>query len=111
VSNSYGLPNRCGAELDERSESPLSYAPEVVQFFCEALHWYALRWPDRWRDREKRGRWWAWLKTRERFELPDTLCLPGRLWEAVPLAATVEVSGWLKSRHIRDIKSRRLRAA
>jgi DNA repair protein RadD len=98
------------ADLHELGADAQTLAPhteEVATFFREALGWYAQRWPDRWRERPKSARWYAWVKTRERFELADSVRMPGRLWEISPAPVSSEVNGWVYSRHIRDVRARR----
>jgi DNA repair protein RadD len=81
-------------------------APPVMEFFREALHWYAHRWPKRWQEKPKSGRWWAWIRTRERFDISEATRMPSRYWELDPTPPTKESAGWIHSRHIRDLKSR-----
>jgi superfamily II DNA or RNA helicase len=82
-------------------------SPEVVSFFTQAVTWYANHWPARWQDRPNGGRGWAWIKTKERFKIPEVVKIPRRFWEISPAPVTPEVGGWLHSRHIRDTRSRR----
>lgn len=94
-------------ELDYDSEkvvTPLS--PEVVQFFREAISWYGARWPERWRDRQKSGRWWAWMQARTKFEFAETVQMPRSFWEAHPDLPSAKTRGWLKAQMIRYAKRR-----
>jgi hypothetical protein len=79
----------------------------IENFFRESCGWYAQRWPDRWRDRQKSGRWWAWVQTRAKFKRPDDERMPSRFWELPPVTSGFETSGWLKSQLIRFAKSKR----
>jgi DNA repair protein RadD len=76
-------------------------SPEVAQFFCESIGWYLLRWPHRWTERPKSGRWWAWLQTRQRFGFTESVRMPRGFWDADPTHPTAAVNGWLKSQIIR----------
>jgi superfamily II DNA or RNA helicase len=95
-------------ELEDDAAPAVSpYSPDVRQFFREAIGWYAQRWVDRWNAKPKSGRWWAWVKTRERFGLDESTRMPSGLWEIAEATPTAATDGWLKSRHIRDCRSRR----
>lgn len=95
-------------ELGGEGSAASPHTPECIGFYTEGLAWYARRWPDRWRERPKSGRWWAWSQTRERFEFAETVRMPSRFWEIAPATATSPaVRGWLKSQTIRYAKSRR----
>jgi hypothetical protein len=100
-----------GAELGELLESDAArltqQAPEVAQFYREAVCWYGLRWPDRWRERPKSGRWWAWSQTRQKFGFSEQLGMPRSFWDMAPTPTTEPVNGWLKSQMIRYAKRRR----
>lgn len=96
-------------ELDEQNARIRLRSPEVSQFFGEALCWYLNRWPDRWREKPKSGRWWAWSKARERFKLGDVQA-PKYVWEGPPLDTSHGTSGWLKSRQIAWAKRRSVAA-
>jgi DNA repair protein RadD len=87
------------AELREINAAAAEDAATAEKFYREALGWYSNRWPDRWREREKRGRWWAWQQTRERFDLTSEHP-PGRYWSVPATAPGPETSGWLRSRQI-----------
>lgn len=94
------------AELHEVREQKI---PEgaMEQFFREACGWYAMRWPERWKLKENSGRWWAWMKTREKFKRPEDERIPSRYWKAAMAQPTAETAGWLKSQQIRWAKSKR----
>lgn len=96
------------AELEwEDTPQTTPQSPDVAQFYREAVYWYGARWPDRWRNRPKGGRWWAWSQTRERFGFAETLAMPRAFWEAQPVPVSAAVNGWLKSQMIRFAKRRR----
>jgi DNA repair protein RadD len=76
-------------------------------FFREACDWYRIRWPDRWQEKEKSGRWWAWMQTREKFKRPEDERMPSVFWNMPPLTVTPETAGYLKSRMIAFAKSKR----
>ena len=95
-------------ELDyDKPGSITPHSPEVTQFFREAVYWYGARWPDRWRERPKSGRWWAWSQTREKFDIAESVRMPSALWEWAPLPTSAAVNGWLKSQLIRYARRRR----
>jgi hypothetical protein len=77
------------------------------QFYREACDWYSTRWPDRWKEREKSGRWWAWMQTREKFKRPEDERMPSMFWNLPPLTATPETAGWLKSKIIAFAKAKK----
>jgi DNA repair protein RadD len=97
------------ADLVEIAEEDCKSSPQdrrVIEFYCQALSWYGRRWPDRWRDKPKTGRWWAWEETRKRFHFAETVKMPPGYWNATPLPTTPEVAGWLQHRLIRWHKGR-----
>jgi DNA repair protein RadD len=85
------------AEIDPQAES-------MERFFREAVSWYAKRWPDRWNAKPNSGRYWAWVKTRERFKRPEDERIPSRFWNLEQAACGMETAGWLKSEMIRYAK-------
>src|SRR5215472_10618400 len=89
------------AELAELVEADkqlvMPHAPEVAQFYRQALGWYGNRWPERWRERPKSARWWGWCQTRTKFRFDEQTPIPRDFWEAPPSGASVETAGWLKS--------------
>jgi superfamily II DNA or RNA helicase len=96
------------------AQAELAEIPAVAQaddgmerFFQEACHWYAQRWPDRWREKENSGRWWAWMKTREKFKRPEDERIPSRFWRMPITPASADTAGWLKSQMIRWAKRNR----
>lgn len=97
------------AELDEldceNSRQITPHSPEVGKFYREAVSWYASRWPSRWSDKPKSGRWWAWSQTRTKFTFPD-LPMPRGFWDAGLLPTSAETDGWLRSQLIRWAKRR-----
>ena len=99
------------AELGELVEAErqllMPHAPEVAQFYREAVAWYGARWPDRWRERPKSGRWWAWSQTRAKFRFDEQTPMPREFWEIPPSRTSVATAGWLKSQLIRYAKRRR----
>jgi len=101
------------ADLTELVEDEAAVSPHdgrCEYFFAQALHWYSRRWPDRWRERPKSARWWSWLKTAERFRFTEGTRIPSRFWDTQPVHPSSEVSAWISSRHIRDIKRRQVAA-
>jgi DNA repair protein RadD len=95
------------ADLAELADDPIvmaPHSPEVAQFFREAIAWYGQRWPDRWRDRPKSGRWWAWNQARQKFKFSDSVAIPRSFWEAPPSAPSLTTSGYLKHGLIRYAK-------
>jgi len=90
-------------ELADEADLLLPHDQRVIQFFREACGWYGRRWPDR---REKSGRWWAWNQTRAKFRIGEAVRMPGPYWEAAPLPASHDVSGWLQYRLIKWARSR-----
>lgn len=77
------------------------------QFYREACDWYSTRWPDRWKEREKSGRWWAWMQTREKFKRPEDERMPSMFWNLPPVQASPETAGWLKSKIIAFAKAKK----
>jgi DNA repair protein RadD len=95
-------------ELEWDEQPPMTpHAPEVAQFYREAVHWYSGRWPDRWRERPKSGRWWAWSQTRQKFGFAESAPMPRGFWDVEPAPTSAVTSGWLKSQLIRYAKRRR----
>lgn len=92
------------ARLTESKEVPADWAG-IERFFREACAWYASRWPDRWQEKPKSGRWWAWSQTRTKFKRPDDERMPSRFWEAELSHPSADTAGWLKSQIIRYAKS------
>ncbi len=90
--------------LNERAITPQS--PEVAQFFREAVAWYGYRWPTRWQERPKSGRWWAWSQTRTKFAFDPSAAIPRAFWEAKPAPTTAATNRWLKSQLIRYAKAK-----
>jgi len=94
-------------ELDDRAHPIAVHSQEASTFYTEAMAWYARRWPQRWLERPKSGRWWAWSQTRTKFEIADSVRMPGRFWEAEPAnLVSPAVAGWLQHRVIRYAKQR-----
>jgi DNA repair protein RadD len=92
------------AQLSEITAGAREQQPD--QFFRQALGWYRSRWPDRWAQREKSGRWWAWQQTREVLKL-ECEKPPSRYWGMAPMAPSAPVAGKLHSRRIAYVKARR----
>lgn len=89
------------ADLEELAdEEPKLTANDkrVKEFFREACGWYGQRWPDRWSVTPKKGRFWAWMQTQARFEIPGGM--PAPYWKLVVAQPSPEVSGWLQHRII-----------
>jgi superfamily II DNA or RNA helicase len=102
------------ADLVELADDPGAASPhdrQVIEFYRQACSWYGRRWPERWREKPKSGRWWAWSQTRDKFRIGEAVKMPVAYWEAAPLPTTVEVSGWLQHRLIRWARSRARKAA
>jgi len=99
------------AELGELVETDkqlvMPHAPEVARFYREAVAWYGARWPDRWRERPKSGRWWAWAQAKTKFRFDEQTPMPREFWETPPSRTSVATAGWLKSQMIRYAKRRR----
>jgi hypothetical protein len=93
-------------ELDYENQQLSPHSPQVVQFFREACAWYGLRWPERWRERPKSGRWWAWSQTREKFGFDAQARIPSGFWDEPPSPTSAATAGWLKSQLIRWAKRR-----
>lgn len=92
------------ADLEEIADAENAVTPQdqsVVRFFREACGWYTRRWPDRWMNKPKSGRWWAWLGVCEKFKFTAQTRMPSAYWEAAPLSPSVDVSGWLQYRIIK----------
>jgi superfamily II DNA or RNA helicase len=99
------------AELADDLAATSPHSAEVAQFYREAVAWYGQRWPDRWRDRPKSGRWWAWNQTRQKFKFPESTAIPRNFWEIAPAPPFSATHGWLQHSLIRYAKSRARRAA
>src|SRR5262249_9639455 len=65
------------AELADEPGEASPYDPDVIEFYRQAVDWYGWRWPQRWREKPKSGRWWAWNQTREKFHIDITVKMPG----------------------------------
>jgi DNA repair protein RadD len=98
-------------ELADEEALLLPHEQRVCEFFCQAIGWYGRRWPDRWREKPKSGRWWAWVQTQAKFRIGETVRMPGAYWEAEPIPPSADVSGWLQYRLIRWARSRTRAAA
>jgi DNA repair protein RadD len=84
-------------------------AGDAERFYREALGYYARRWPHRWRERANSARWWAWMKTRKRFNIAAEKP-PGSFWRISPTPPSAITSGWLLSREVAWRKCRELQA-
>jgi DNA repair protein RadD len=93
------------AQLVESKEAPVD-REAMEKFYREACQWYANRWPDRWREKEKSGRWWAWSQTRTKFKRPDDERMPRGFWDASLRPTSLDTAGWLKSQMIRYAKGK-----
>jgi superfamily II DNA or RNA helicase len=88
------------ADLVEVGAVRPDYADDDVhRFFAEALRYYAQRWPAKWEEKPNRGRWWAWMNAREKFQLKIEKP-PSNYWRTMPGALTPRTAGWIKSRQI-----------
>jgi DNA repair protein RadD len=95
-------------DLDEDKQPPVTpQSPEVAEFYRQAVSWYGLRWPNRWRERPKSGRWWAWSQAREKFGFSESMAMPSAFWNLAPTSPTAVTNGWLKSQLIRYAKRKR----
>jgi superfamily II DNA or RNA helicase len=99
------------AELADDASRATPHDRQVIEFYREAIGWYGRRWPDRWRDRPKSGRWWAWNQTQEKFRLAETARMPSAYWEADTLPPSPGVAGWLQHRVIKWARGRARAAA
>jgi superfamily II DNA or RNA helicase len=99
------------AELADNDPILTAGSPEVVQFYREAVHWYAQRWPDRWREKPNSGRFWAWSQTRRKFKFGDAAPIPRHFWNVAPAAASLTTIGYLKHALIRYAKAQAKAAA
>jgi superfamily II DNA or RNA helicase len=97
------------AYLEEVGAS-LPAVETTQQFYREACSWYATRWPDRWQSKEKSGRWWAWMQTREKFKRPQDERMPSLFWNLPPVGTSPETAGWLKSKIIAFAKAKKAAA-
>jgi len=93
------------ADLTEVSAKMDADAEAMERFFREASSWYAQRWPDRWQAKPNSGRYWAWVKTREKFKRPEDERIPSRYWQLEPIPCGFDTAGWLKSQMIRYAKA------
>lgn len=92
------------ADLEEMTEAEAVFTPAdecVLQFYSESCAWYARRWPDRWSDKPKSGRWWAWIQTKAKFRIAEATHKPSTYWHAPVIPASVATAGWLKHRCIK----------
>lgn len=97
------------ADLSEVEAKVDPQAESMERFFREAVSWYAKRWPDRWMAKPNSGRYWAWVKTREKFKRPEDERMSSRFWNVEPVACGAETAGWLKSEMIRYAKGQQKR--
>jgi DNA repair protein RadD len=99
------------ADLTETSAELDPQTANMERFYREAVSWYVLRWPDRWSAKPNSGRYWAWVKTREKFKRPEDERMPSRYWNLEPATCGPETAGWLKSEIIRYAKGQQKRNA
>jgi len=93
-------------ELADQEGAATPHDRHVIEFDRQACTWYGRRWPERWRERPTKGRWWAWLQTQAKFRIGEAVKMPGSYWEAAPLPISAEVSGWLQHRVIKFARSK-----
>ena len=97
------------ADLEEMAHTEDTVTPSdarVMDFYRQAVGWYARRWPDRWAETPKKGRWWAWVATQGKFRIASAVRKPGAYWDASPILPSVEVSGWMQHRIIKWARGR-----
>jgi DNA repair protein RadD len=93
-------------ELDTETVALSPHDPRFLQFFQEALGWYARRWPYRWQETPNKGRSYAWFAACEKFEMPEGTRIPSRFWGIHPAAVSGEVDGFMRYRYIRFSRRR-----
>ena len=94
------------AELDTRPEAATPVSANVARFYAEACGHYAQRWPDRWMQSERKGRWFAWCKTRERFGFAESEAMPQAYRHAPAMQPSKATAGWMLHASIRYAKRR-----
>jgi superfamily II DNA or RNA helicase len=102
------------ADLEEMADAEDAATPfdaGVVEFYRQAIGWYARQWPDRWAAKPTGGRYWAMCKTWERFQIAKAVCMPSNYWNVSTLPPSIETAGWLKSRMVRWLKGSRAATA
>jgi DNA repair protein RadD len=93
-------------EMSDAEEQPTPQDKRVICFYREACGWYARRYPDRWMQKPKSGRWWSWMQTQAKFHFAETVKMPSSHWELSPFAPSAEVSGYLQHRIIKFARAR-----
>jgi DNA repair protein RadD len=110
------------ADLEELTDEPDPLSPHderVVRFYRMACGWDLKRSGNLWlgedshttKPRANKRRWVAWMRTRERFRLPETAEKPRHFWNLTPIEPSPDVAGWLKYNLIRWQKGRGRAAA
>jgi DNA repair protein RadD len=110
------------ADLQELAdqEAAIEAADErVAKFYRMACGWDMKRSGNLWKGsdpqtgkpRANKRRFVAWLRTRERFNLPDTPQIPKIFWALAPMEPSAETAGWLKFALIRWARGRGKKAA
>jgi len=87
------------ADLQEVGVQRVYAGEDAQRFFSEALTYYANRWPQKWSEKPNSGRWWAWINTKEKFQLKIEKP-PSNYWRTMPSALTSSTAGWIKARLI-----------
>ena len=96
------------AELQELAddEGPISPTDRrAIEFYREAIGWYARRWPDRWAQKSNSGRGWAARQTWEKFGIAANVRMPSSYWSLSAALPSPGVAGWLQSRIIKWAKA------
>jgi hypothetical protein len=97
------------AELEELADVPDFVSPTdpiVAWFYREACGWYSRRWPDKWAAKPNSGHWWAWMQTRTKFNIAESVRKPAAYWSLTPAQPSMAVSGWLHHRLIKWSRDR-----
>jgi DNA repair protein RadD len=101
------------ADLEEMADTEDTATPcdaRVMDFYRQAVGWYARCWRDRWAAKPNSGRWWAWLQTVDKFRLTANVP-PSAYWKLAAEAPSIETVGWLKHKVIKQSRARAKAAA
>jgi hypothetical protein len=98
------------AELQELGGAVQAVSPydeACVQFYREGIAYHVQRKPQLWRERPSKARWYAWMRTRERYRFASPKP-PSNFWDMEPAeVVSAAVRGWLKAADIRFYRSQR----